>query len=177
VLRLISICALSLALGAFGTACSTPISPNSPLEEEDDESPLDAGLGGTTRDAGTSTRRDAGAVAGSSGQCARVPLNGVFGSLFDDGCAARVPQPCATRSGQIVQQAVNQWLTDLATKCGVRSDAAIGVAFNRSGCPTSYGYSDQTLRGTMVASCLQTSLESQRLACTPSCALMGSLSR
>lgn len=170
-----------LALSASAAACSTPISPYSPIEDDDEEETPDSGVGGTVRDAGSPGRSDAGTTsptAGSNNECARVPVTGgVFGSLFDDGCASRRAESCATRTGQVVQQLVNQWLTDIVSKCGVSATTSLGVTFNRSGCPNFYAYNDPTLRNGAAATCVENELNNRRLACTPGCALAGPISR
>ncbi|HTU61414.1 MAG TPA: hypothetical protein VMF89_23325, partial [Polyangiales bacterium] len=168
---------LLLSLGLQSAACSTPISPYSPLEDfEEDDVPADAGVA-PARDAGG----DAGGVGvpadsgtSSNAMCARITTTSAFGSLFDDDCASRTAQACAG-PGQDVQAAVNQRLANVASRCGAPLNSAIGVVFGRAGCPSNYGY-DSALRG-RIWSCIESELESWRLGCTPTCALAGSLVR
>ncbi len=169
-----------LSLWLLTAACSTPISPYSPLddfEEEPDERP-EAGAT-PTRDAGVRDAgvRDAGAAdsgAGASADCSRIALTEVFGSFVDGDCASRVAQACAA-PGQPTQSAVNQRLANAASRCGAPSDSAIAVVFGRTGCPSDYGY-NRALRG-RIWSCIESELDDWRLACMPRCALAGSLAR
>jgi hypothetical protein len=159
-------------------ACSTPISPYSPLEDEDedqDELPvLDAGRDAGAKDAGP---RDAGSSdAGVSGSpnCARIARADYYVSLIDDDCSSRTARACAA-PGQSPQSAVNQVLMNLAVRCGAPANASLGVGFNPAGCPTYVG-ATADLRG-RITQCIQGELESWRLACTLSCAGTGTFIR
>lgn len=180
---LASLCAPLVSLCLLTAACSTPISPYSPLEdfdEEEDDSPdgdtvpvRDAGARDAgARDAGA---RDAGArdAGAGSADCSRIALTEIFGSFLDGDCASRTAQACAG-PGQPTQTAVNQRLASAASRCGAPADSPIAVIF-RAGCPASYGY-NRALRG-RVWECIERELDGWRLACTPTCALAGSLAR
>jgi hypothetical protein len=174
---LLSLRASLFSLCLLVGACSTPISPYSPLEDEDedqDELPvLDAGRDAGVRDAG----RDAGphdAGTSASPNCARIARADYYLSLVDDDCSSRTARACAA-PGQSPQPAVNQVLMNLAVRCGVPASASLGVGFNPAGCPTHIGASAD-LRG-RIAQCIERELESWRLACTLSCAGTGAFIR
>jgi hypothetical protein len=158
-------------------ACSTPISPYSPLEDEDeadDELPIDAGSDAGSdagaRDAGL---RDAGGGdASTGGNCGRIPNADFIGSLLDGDCASRPAKTCAA-SGQSPQVVINRLLADTVARCGGSPSSGFGVSFGPMGCPMFYGTS---LSG-RISDCIQADLETWRLACRLNCAVTGALAR
>lgn len=171
---LLSLRALLFSLCSLVAACSTPISPYSALDDEDDdqdELPVpDAGRDAGTRDAGPTDAGPREGGASGSPDCARIARADYYLSLIDDDCSSRTARACGA-PGQSPQPAVNQLLMNLAVRCGVPANASLGVGFNRAGCPTHLGASAD-LRG-RIAQCIEGELESWRLACTLSCAATG----